>query len=237
MASLSFCPRFETNLMSNRKVFELLLQLKSAKVHGKNYIKVKPHLVRHLLRNCRLKGRDAQRQKLLQKPCNSSEIRGVMYRIETFALSCRAMNAVTLGDMKYLPLTSVIAKLYTSYGDMQSCRDTIAVTKLIRRMTRQRILYSTWPRPMCYSYRRSPMLRPVVGAWPEQILAVKRNTKVSLAGALHKWPEYGRSITETWPEHSGSGWAIWKRIHLRRSREQKRIKGTIQSSPQENCSE
>ena len=30
---------------------ELLLQLKSAKGHGKNYIKVKPHLVRHLLRN------------------------------------------------------------------------------------------------------------------------------------------------------------------------------------------
>ena len=51
MASLSFCSRFETNLMSNRKVIELLLQLKSAKAHGKNYIKVKPHLVRHLLRN------------------------------------------------------------------------------------------------------------------------------------------------------------------------------------------
>ena len=37
--------------MSNRKVIELVLQLKSAKAHGKNYIKVKPHLVRHLLRN------------------------------------------------------------------------------------------------------------------------------------------------------------------------------------------
>ena len=51
MASLSLCPQFETNLMSNRKVIELLLQLKSAKDHGKNYIKIKPHLVRHLLRN------------------------------------------------------------------------------------------------------------------------------------------------------------------------------------------
>ena len=38
--------------MSKRKVTELLLQLKSAKAHGKNYIKVKPHLVRHILRNC-----------------------------------------------------------------------------------------------------------------------------------------------------------------------------------------
>ena len=48
MASLSFCSQFETNLMSNRKVIELLLQFKSAKAHGKNYINVKPHLVRHL---------------------------------------------------------------------------------------------------------------------------------------------------------------------------------------------
>ena len=37
--------------MSNRKVIELLLQLKSAKAYGKNYIKVKSHLVRHLQRN------------------------------------------------------------------------------------------------------------------------------------------------------------------------------------------
>ena len=51
MASLSLCPQFETNLISNRKVIELLLQLKSAKTHGKNYIKVKAHLVRHYLRN------------------------------------------------------------------------------------------------------------------------------------------------------------------------------------------
>ena len=51
MASLSLCPQFETNFMSNRNVTELLLQLKSAKAHGKNYIKVKAHLVRHLLRN------------------------------------------------------------------------------------------------------------------------------------------------------------------------------------------
>ena len=38
--------------MSNRKVIELLLQLKSVKADGKNYIKVKLHLVRHLLSNC-----------------------------------------------------------------------------------------------------------------------------------------------------------------------------------------
>ena len=43
MASLSFYSQFET--------IQLLLQLKSSKAHGKNYIKVKPHLVRHLLRN------------------------------------------------------------------------------------------------------------------------------------------------------------------------------------------
>ena len=51
MASLNLYPQFQTNLMSNRKDIRLLLQLKSAKVHGKNYIKVKTHLVRHLLRN------------------------------------------------------------------------------------------------------------------------------------------------------------------------------------------
>ena len=51
MTSLSLCPQFETNLISNRIVIELLLQLKSAKDHGKNYIKVKPLLVSHLLRN------------------------------------------------------------------------------------------------------------------------------------------------------------------------------------------
>ena len=48
MVSLSLYPQFETNLMSNRKVIELLLQLKSAKTHGKNYIKVRSPLVRHL---------------------------------------------------------------------------------------------------------------------------------------------------------------------------------------------
>ena len=48
IASLSLCPQFETSLMSNRKIIELLLQSKSGKTHGKNYIKVKPHLVRHL---------------------------------------------------------------------------------------------------------------------------------------------------------------------------------------------
>ena len=42
MDSLSLYPQFETNLMSNRKVIELLLQLKNAKAHGKNYIKVRP---------------------------------------------------------------------------------------------------------------------------------------------------------------------------------------------------
>ena len=51
MALLSVYPLFEINLMSNRKVIELLLQLKGAKAHGKNYIKVKPHLAGHLLRN------------------------------------------------------------------------------------------------------------------------------------------------------------------------------------------
>ena len=51
MASLSLYRQFETNLMSNRKVIELLLQLKSAKAYGKNYIKVKPLLVCHLLQN------------------------------------------------------------------------------------------------------------------------------------------------------------------------------------------
>ena len=51
MASLSLYPQFETNLMSNRRVIELLLQLKSAEAHGKNYIIVTPLLVHHLLRN------------------------------------------------------------------------------------------------------------------------------------------------------------------------------------------
>ena len=55
MVSPSLCPVFETNLMSNHKFIEFVLQLKSAKAHGKNYIKVKPHLVRHLLRNRLLK--------------------------------------------------------------------------------------------------------------------------------------------------------------------------------------
>ena len=52
MASPSLYPHFETNLMSNRKVIKLLLQLKSAKAHGKNHTKVRQPLVRHLLRNC-----------------------------------------------------------------------------------------------------------------------------------------------------------------------------------------
>ena len=51
MASLSLYPQSETNLMSNCNVTEHLLQLKSKKAHGKNYTKVKAHLVRHLLRN------------------------------------------------------------------------------------------------------------------------------------------------------------------------------------------
>ena len=67
------------------------------------------------------------------------------------------------------------------------------------------------------------MLRPVAGAWPEQILAVKKIQK-------YRWPEHyisGRSTAgalKKWPEHSRSGWAIWKRILLRRSREQKKDK-------------
>ena len=51
MASLSLSPQFETNAISNGKVIELLQQLKSAKAHGKNYIKVTPLLVSHLLHN------------------------------------------------------------------------------------------------------------------------------------------------------------------------------------------
>ena len=51
MASLSLYVQVETNLISNRKVIELLLQLKSAKAHRKNYIKVGPPLVRHLQHN------------------------------------------------------------------------------------------------------------------------------------------------------------------------------------------
>ena len=51
MTSLNLCPQFETKLMSNRNVIELLLQSKSARAHGKSYIRVKAHLVRHLLRN------------------------------------------------------------------------------------------------------------------------------------------------------------------------------------------
>ena len=51
MASLSLYSQFETNLMSNRNVIELPLQLKSTKAHGKNYIRAKAHLVRHVLRN------------------------------------------------------------------------------------------------------------------------------------------------------------------------------------------
>ena len=41
MASPSLCTEFESNSVPNRKVIELVLQLKSAKAHGKNYIKVK----------------------------------------------------------------------------------------------------------------------------------------------------------------------------------------------------
>ena len=37
--------------MSNHKVLKLLLQLTSAKARNKIYIKVKPHLVRHILCN------------------------------------------------------------------------------------------------------------------------------------------------------------------------------------------
>ena len=50
MGSLSLCAKLETNLTSNRKVIEVLLRLKSAKAHGKSYIKVLQLLMRHLLR-------------------------------------------------------------------------------------------------------------------------------------------------------------------------------------------
>ena len=49
MSLLSLRPQFETNAISNDKVIELPLQLKSAKAHGYNYIKVKPLLVCHIL--------------------------------------------------------------------------------------------------------------------------------------------------------------------------------------------
>ena len=45
MVLLSLYPQFETNLMSNRNVIKLFVQLKSAKAYGKNYIKVRPPLV------------------------------------------------------------------------------------------------------------------------------------------------------------------------------------------------
>ena len=45
MASQSLYAQFETNLMSNRKVIKFLLQLKSAKAQGKNYVRVKAHFV------------------------------------------------------------------------------------------------------------------------------------------------------------------------------------------------
>ena len=51
MASLSLYLQFKTNLMSNRKVIKLLLQLKNAKADGKSNIRVKVHLVCHLLPN------------------------------------------------------------------------------------------------------------------------------------------------------------------------------------------
>ena len=51
MASLSLSSQFEIDAVSNGKVTELLLQLKSAKAHGKNSVKVTPLLFRHLLRN------------------------------------------------------------------------------------------------------------------------------------------------------------------------------------------
>ena len=37
------------------------------------------------------------------------------------------------------------------------------------------------------------MLRPVAGA----NFGLEKSTKVSLAGALHKWPEYGWSIKKS----------------------------------------
>ena len=50
MVSMSLCSQFETDLTPNRKVIELLLQLKSAVhvAHGKNYVNIRPPLVRHL---------------------------------------------------------------------------------------------------------------------------------------------------------------------------------------------
>ena len=76
MASPTVCPEFETNLVSNRKVIELVLRLKSAKAHGKNYIKVKPHLVRHLLRN-----------RLLTIKCKATiRIRHILFKLNSLFL-------------------------------------------------------------------------------------------------------------------------------------------------------
>ena len=47
MASLRLNLQSEINLMSNHNVVEILLQLKSAKVHGKNCIRVRPPSVPH----------------------------------------------------------------------------------------------------------------------------------------------------------------------------------------------
>ena len=52
----SLYSQFETNLMSNGNVIELLLQLKSTKAHGENYLRVKAQLVHHLLHNRLLRG-------------------------------------------------------------------------------------------------------------------------------------------------------------------------------------
>ena len=68
MASLSPNPQFDVN------VIELRLQLKSAKDHGKNYLRVKAYLVRHLLRNRLLKWKEEVSQIIFK--CFNTFVRG-----------------------------------------------------------------------------------------------------------------------------------------------------------------
>ena len=72
MASLSLSPQFETNAISNGK------QLKSAKAHGKNYIKVTPLLVRHLLHN-RLLRKKKYNDELVLRIVNQADIRLILF--------------------------------------------------------------------------------------------------------------------------------------------------------------
>ena len=92
MASLSLYPQFEINLMSNRKVIELILQLKREKAHGKNQksnqtwsdifcviVYFKPHLLPklHPVKTTYSLSKDVQSKRgtlsVLERACNLSE--------------------------------------------------------------------------------------------------------------------------------------------------------------------